>query len=221
MELTITAKVRIYPNDEQVNLLQATIQQIRNALNCVSHYIYHNNCLAQRKIHDDLYYHLRKTFNLKSQMAQSVIKTAIAKYKSAKSNGNNFSLIKFKKPEYDLVWNRDYFLNKQQFSINTLDGRIYIAYETKSMEKYFDGTYTFGTAKLVYKHGKYFLHIPVTKDYIESNLSDISKVVGVDLGINFLATTYNSKGKTTFYNGKEVKSKRVKYKSLRKELQQR
>ena len=31
------------------------------------------------------------------------------------------------------------------------------------MSKYFDHTtYKFGTAKLVNKHGKYYLHIPVT-----------------------------------------------------------
>ena len=51
-------------------------------------------------------------------------------------------------------------------------------------------------------------------------MGEISNVVGVDLGINFLATTYDSKGKTQFFNGKSIKHKRGEYKALRKELQQ-
>ncbi len=37
------------------------------------------------------------------------------------------------------------------------------------MEKYFDDSYSFGTAKLVYNFNKYFLHIPMTKDYPKAN----------------------------------------------------
>lgn len=40
--------------------------------------------------------------------------------------------------------------------------------------------YKFGTAKLVNKHGKYYLHIPVTYEVEESNISDICNVVGID-----------------------------------------
>ena len=153
-------------------------------------------------------------------MSQSVIKSVIAKYQSVKSNGHDFSLIKFKKSEYDLVWNRDYLLTKGIFSINTLNGRIKIPFEVKGMEKYFDGTYKFGTAKVVHKFNKYFLHIPMTKDFVQTTPYQINKIVGIDLGINFLATTYDSYGKTTFYSGKSVKHKRAIYSSLRKNLQE-
>ena len=44
-------------------------------------------------------------------------------------------------------------------------------------------------------------------------------VVGIDRGIRFLAVTYDSSGRTVFYNGNTVKQKRAHYKSLRKELQ--
>lgn len=56
-------------------------------------------------------------------MAQSCMKTAIAKYKTNKSNGHDFTLVQFKNLEYDLVWNRDYSLTKDIFSINSLQGR--------------------------------------------------------------------------------------------------
>ena len=93
---------------------------------------------------------------------------------------------------------------------------------SKGMEKYFDHTvYKFGSAKLVNKHGKYFLHIPVTFDVPESNLSDICNVVGIDRGINFVVTTYDSNHQSKFVSGKPIKQKRANYSKLRKELQMR
>lgn len=219
IEITITSKVQIYPTTEQIEILNNTMFQVRKALNYISKYVFNNNCLKQSEVNKDTYYYLRETYSLKSQMAQSCMKTVIAKYKTNKSNGHDFNLVKFKNLEYDLVFNRDYSLNGKIISINSLEGRLKISYQTKGMEKYFDGSYKFGTAKLVYKYNKYFLHIPMTKDYIQTTPFEINKIVGIDLGINFIATTYDSLGKTTFYNGKTIKAKRGHYKLLRKQLQ--
>lgn len=219
MELTITSKIQIYPTNEQVEILNKTMSQVRKALNYISNYIFENNCLNQSKINKETYYYLRETYGLKSQMAQSVMKTVIAKYKTNKSNGHDFNLVNFKNLEYDLVWNRDYSITKDVFSVNSLNGRLKIPFEIKGMEKFFDNSYKFGTAKLVYKFNKYFLHIPMTKEYQQTTPLKINKIVGIDLGINFLATTYDSEGKTIFYNGRNIKSKRGNYKSLRKQLQ--
>lgn len=220
IEITITSKVRIYPTNEQIGILNNTMLQIRKALNYISSYVFNNNCLNQKKINEDTYYYLREAYNLKSQMAQSVMKTVIAKYKTNKSNGHDFTLATFKNLEYDLVWNRDYSILNGVFSLNTLDGRLKIPYEIKGMEKYFGSSYSFGTAKLVCKYNKYFLHIPMTKDYGQTAAFQINKIVSIDLGVNFLATTYDSYGKTTFYNGRHIKAKRGHYKILRKQLQE-
>ena len=56
-------------------------------------------------------------------------------------------------------------------------------------------------------------------DVEDISLEDISNVVGVDMGINFLATAYDSKGQTTFYKGRKVKDKRAHYQKLRSQLQ--
>lgn len=114
-------------------------------------------------------------------MVQSVMKTVIARYKSAKSNGHEWSLIDFKLVEYDLVWNRDYSLTKNQFSVNTLEGRLKLNYERKAMKKYFNSTWKFGTAKLVHKYKKWFLHIPMIKEYQTLDFADVNNIVGVDL----------------------------------------
>ena len=46
-------------------------------------------------------------------------------------------------------------------------------------------------------------------------------MVGIDRGINFLAVSYDSKGKSTFFDGGKIKHKRAHYKELRKELQKK
>ena len=221
-QLTVTAKIQVSVTDSHKALLNETMSIYREACNYVSDYIFQTHDLKQFSINKALYSVLRERFGLKSQMTQSVFKTVIAKYKTILENQNKWIKPSFKKPQYDLVWNRDYSLTQNRFSVNTLNGRIKLPYFDNGMEKYFDRTiYKFGTAKLVKKHGKYFLHIPVTCNIEESKISDICNVVGIDRGINFVVATYDSKHKSGFVSGKSIKQKRAKYSKLRKELQMR
>ena len=221
-QMTITAKIQIIAAETDKVLLDETMSVYRNACNYVSDYVFRTHDLKQFSLNKALYSTLREKFNLKSQMAQSVLKTVIARYKTILENQNEWIKPSFKKPQYDLVWNRDYSLTQNRFSINTLNGRVKLSYFSDGMSKYFDHTiYKFGTAKLVNKHGKYYLHIPVTYEVEESNISDICNVVGIDRGINFVVAIYNSKHKSGFVSGKAIKQKRAKYSKLRKELQMR
>jgi putative transposase len=114
----------------------------------VSEQVYQTKVWTRSKLIKMTYDTLRFNYLLRSQMSQSIAIAVLAKYKSAKSNGHDWSLVRFKKPEYDLVFNRDYSIRPNQiFSVNTLDGRIQIPYETKGMEHFLDGTWKWGTAK--------------------------------------------------------------------------
>ena len=221
-QMTVTAKIQISVNADCKVLLDETMSVYSDACNYVSNYVFRTHDLKQFSLNKVLYSTLRERFGLKSQMAQSVFKTVIARYKTILENQKEWIQPNFKKPQYDLVWNRDYSLTQNCFSVNTLNGRVKLPYFTKGMSKYFDHTiYKFGTAKLVNKHGKYFLHIPVTYDVEESNISDICNVVGIDRGINFVVATYDSDHKSGFVSGKSIKQKRAHYSKLRKELQMR
>ena len=201
-QMTITAKIQIIVAETDKVLLDETMSVYRNACNYVSDYVFRTHDLKQFSLNKALYSTLREKFNLKSQMAQSVLKTVIARYKTILENQNGWIKPSFKKPQYDLVWNRDYSLTQNRFSINTLNGRVKLSYFSDGMSKYFDHTiYKFGTARLVSKHGKYYLHIPVTYEVEESNISDICNVVGIDRGINFVVATYDSKHKSGFVSG--------------------
>ncbi len=164
---------------------------------------------------------MRAQFGLRSQMAQSVIKTVIARYKSVLAHGHPWTRVQFTKPALDLVWNRDYSLKTGGFSINTLDGRVQVPFARQGMERFFDGTWQFGTAHLVYRHGRWFLHVPMTQEVAEPDWAAIRQVVGLDFGINFLVTAYDSQGKTTFFSGRAVKARRAHFKMLRQTLQRR
>ena len=221
-QMTITVKVQIAATDADKVLLDETMSVYRDACNYVSGYVFQTHDLKQFSLNKVLYSILREKFGLKSQMAQSVLKTVIARYRTILKNQNKWIRPTFKKPQYDLVWNRDYSLTQNCFSVNTLNGRVKLPYFAESMSKYFDHTiYRFGTAKLTNKHGKYYLHIPVTYDVEESNISDICNVVGIDRGINFVVATYDSHHKSGFVSGKAIKQKRANYSKLRKELQMR
>ena len=192
-------------------------------MNCISNYCFEHKCIKREIVHKELYSLIRNIFGLKSQMACSAIITVIAKYRSILDQQHTWIKANFKKPQLDLVWNRDYSLVQGVFSVNTLSGRLKCPFYSKWMERYFDkDKYKFGTAKLVQDHkGKYYLHIPVTTQIEELQVSNISHVVGIDRGINFIAVSYDSKGKSTFFDGGKIKHKRAHYKELRTELQKK
>lgn len=148
-QITITAKIQLSVIDTDKVLLDNTMSVYSAACNYVSDYVFRTHDLKQFSLNKVLYSKLREKFGLKSQMAQSVLKTVIARYKTILENRNEWIKPSFKKPQYDLVWNRDYSLTQSCFSVNTLNGRVKLPYFTKGMSKYFDHTiYKFGTANL-------------------------------------------------------------------------
>lgn len=216
----LTAKIRVYSNEQQAQTLYASMDAFRNACNYLSGQVYESKDLSQSHLNKLFYYQIRETFGLPSQMTQSVIRHVIATYKSMKSN-HNWECAKFKRGFTELVWNRDYLLRGDVFSVNSLSGRLKLPYSSKGFEAYFDTSqYKFGQAKLLAKKNKFYLHIAVEHDIPDTDVNKICNVVGIDRGLRFLASTYDSHGKSTFYSGRQIKNKKAKYRRLRRELQQ-
>ena len=221
-KLIVTAKVKIHPERSVRKSLDRSMVQYSLACDRISEVIFKTHNLNQAQLQELLYEELRDKFGMKSQMACSSIRTVIAKYKTILAEEHQWIQPKFRKPQLDLVWNRDYSLVQGVFSVNTLDGRIKAPFDIKGMEQYFDkDKFKFGTAKLVCSKRKYYLHIPVTSEVADCEVSEICNVVGIDRGINFLAVSYDSKGKSSFFDGGKVKHKRAHYKELRAELQKK
>ncbi|MBR4798618.1 MAG: transposase, partial [Oscillospiraceae bacterium] len=146
-----------------------------------------------------------------------------------KKNGKHQKKIvpKFCSTQLDLVRGRDYSLlwNKEHtervFSLNTLKGRIKVPFRSDAMKWAFADGAKMGTAKLVFRKGKFYLHIPVTVEVPDPpEPSEITNVVGIDRGIRFLTVSFDGE-KTSFVSGAEVKQKRAHYKKLRQSLQKK
>lgn len=143
----------------------------RDACNFISQYIFeHAFELKQSKLNKALYHDLRDKFELKSQMAQSAIKTVIARYKTVKTqlfqhpfrydtgkkDGKGRGIwaqiyrdltwlwqpINFKRPQLDLQRGRDwsYLSTANQLSLNTLNGRRKVDFVCKGFDQYLDQT---------------------------------------------------------------------------------
>ena len=87
-QITVTAKIQIVPSDDDKTLLNTTMSAYTDACNHVSNYVFQTHNLKQFALNKVLYSDLRNRFGLKSQMAQSVLKTVIARYKTILGNQN-------------------------------------------------------------------------------------------------------------------------------------
>ena len=242
--LTKTIKLRINVSPEQELLLQQMTEQYRQACNFVSEHIFDNQFnLTYQSLNKELYSDLRDYFWLKSQLAQSAIKTAIARYKTVKQQlfqnpykykdekGNwNYSTktlewlwkpVFFSRPQADLVRNRDdsFVDNGQNLSINTLGNRTKCTFRGEHFAEYLDGSWSLGTAKLVELKGVWYLHIPVTKAAEEFQKENVRHVVGIDRGLRFLTVSYDEQDKTEFISGRKIATKRHKFQEVRCQLQ--
>ena len=242
--LTKTIKLRIHVTPEHETLFRQMTEQYSQACNFVSQYVFDNQFnMTYQSLNRELYSDLRDMFDLKSQLAQSSIKTVIAKYKTVKQqlfqkpyrykdeDGNWQHITKtfewlwkpvlFSSPQADLVRNRDYsFVDDGQIlSINTLGKRTKCAFEGEHFAEYLDSSYSLGTAKLVELKGLWYLHIPVTKVVEDFQKDNVRHVVGIDRGLRFLTVSYDEQGKTEFVSGKKITTKRHKFQEVRRQLQ--
>lgn len=242
--LTKTIKLRINVSKNQEKPFRQMTEQYRQGCNFVSQYIFdHSMNLVYARLNKALYGELRSRFGLKSQMAQSAIKTTIAryktvetqlqqhpyKYKDEKGKWNSipktlewlWNPVSFRRPQADLVRNRDYSFvdGGRMLSINTLGRREKCTFEGKHFAEYLDGSWNLGTAKLVKLKGLWYLHIPVTKEVEDFQKENLRHVVGIDRGLRFLTVSYDEKGKTSFVSGRKIATKRHKFHEVRRQLQ--
>ena len=222
MELVLTAKVKLSPILEESILLDNTLVAVRNGLNYTSKIAFANNKLsAFKKLQKLVYTDLRDEYELKSQMVCNVCSAVAGTYASMKSNKES-TLVLYKKPKLQYSFNRDYgFLKGKDgiVSIATLNDRIKNPFVKTGLEHYFDGTWEYGTGTLVKKKDKYYLHISVKKKINICSNDNITKVVGVNVGMNYLITAADNDNKMLFVNERDIKNKKAQFQRARKTLQ--
>lgn len=248
MEISLTSKLRIeFQSEVDRKSAFDTLIAYRDACNYVSQYIFnHDFVLKQSNLQSALYHELRNLFGLKSQMTQSVFRTVITRYKTvqtqlrkqrvwagykkdnqSKDIPNYISKdltflwrpIEFKRPQLDLIRNRDYRFKDNGLSMDTINGRIFVKVYGLPENPYFDGSWKLGTGKVVRSGKHWFFHVSASKEVSNFELCRLRHVVGVDRGLRQILTTYDEKGQTRFVNGSFITKKRNHYAKLRARLQ--
>jgi predicted transposase len=243
MQQIITAKLKLNTTPEQLQALRTTQLAYRDALNAVSGYAFeHGKTSSVTTLHKGMYAELRARYHLPSQLAGRVERQVAATYKGlwtklkknaehrrAKITKKRLKGLdkppKYSSPTVQYTYERDYtFQCDIRVSVGTLNGRISIPYQgyDKHTALIQHGA-TIGDAKLWYDRQKktFYVLVSLSIDVSEPTDEQFTEVVGVDVGIRYLAVTSTEVGKAGFHPGKRIRHKANHYARLRKRVPQK
>jgi putative transposase len=243
MKTVITAKLTLHTTPQQFQALRATQLAYRDALNYVSQYAYAHGKSSNRVfLQDGTYDEVRARFHLPSQMACSVPRQVGATYKTlwtkVKQNAAHRKAGHTKKrykgldkppkyvsPTLTYQYKKDYsFKREHHLSVLTLDGRVIVPYTGYSEHvALIENGAEIGAAKLWYDKPKKQFYLLVSLELeVADPLPDAhTHVVGVDVGVRYLAVTSTTQGEPSFHSGKAIVPKANHYARLRKRLQKK
>jgi len=243
MKTVITAKLKLLTSPAQFQALRHTQLAYRDALNYVSRYAFEHGKMSNRvALQDGTYDEVRARFHLPSQMACSVPRQVGATYKTlwtkVKQNAAHRQAGQTKKrykgldkppkyvsPTLTYQHRKDYsFKREQHVSILTLSGRVIVPYTgyTSHVALIQKGT-AIGAAKLWYDKARKHFYLLISLEIEGANPTPEThtSVVGVDVGVRYLAVTSTTKSDCTFHTGKSIVPKANHYARLRKRLQKK
>lgn len=243
MKQRITAKLKLHTSPEQFKALRQTQLAYRDALNAVSQYAYaHGKMSNQQRLQRETYVDIRATYKLPAQMACNVPRQVGATYKGlwtklkknleARQAGDTKKRFrgldeapKYVSPVITYNSHRDYSLKgHQQVSILTLDGRVIVPYSGYDKHVALIGKGASpGAAKLWYDKPRkqFYLLVSLEIERADPTPESHKHVVGVDVGVRYLAVSTDTSNHTAFYSGKHVRAKADHYARLRKTLQRK
>jgi IS605 OrfB family transposase len=243
MKTVITAKLKLKTTREQFNALRTTQLAYRDALNYASRYAFEHKKISNKAtIQAGTYYEIRTRFHLPAQMTCSVARQVGATYKTlwtkVKQNaamrkaGHTKKRYKgldraprYVSPTLTYQEGKDYsFKKEQQVSLLSLDGRVVVPYTgyNEHVALIQKGT-EIGAAKLWYDKPRkqFYLLVTLEVEGDDPTPEKQTQVVGVDVGMRYLAVTSTREGGSTFHSGKSRVPKSNHYARLRKRLQKK
>lgn len=239
----ITAKLKLLATPEQHHMLRQTQLAYRDALNHVSRYAFTQGKTSNTdRLQKGTYRAIRALYALPAQMACNVPRQVAATYKGLwtklKQNREHRKAGHTKKryrgldqpPRYvspTLTYNYGYdysFKSGQQVSVLTLHGRIILPYQgyDRHVALIQHGA-VIGGAKLYYDkpHKQFYLLVSLELDLPDPTPETLPSVVGVDVGMRYLAVTATMNNDSSFYSGKQVRARADHYARLQKRLQKK
>ena len=208
MKSVITIKLEIPQKKEIIEVMQ----QYSKAVSYITNKGFKYGVCDRYTLHHFCYYKARKKFKLPSQFIINANRIASQTLKSVKSNKGGKPVFKeFLPLPFD---KRTFSFNSDKIKLTTFNGRINIPIEVPQYYwQYLD--WSPQTAQVIKTKKRLFIHITFSRVIHPSVSCSNSKTVGVDVGINHVAVTSEKQ----FFNGKKIKTYRLKFKRLRAKLQ--
>lgn len=177
--MKLTLQIKLLPDNKQMQSLKDTLKECNAACDEISKRCFEKKIFGQYKIHHEVYYSVKSSFNLSSQMVVRCISKVADSYKLDKKVQRKF------KPLGSIAYDSRVLTYKQsEISLWAIGGRIKVPFVCHN-QKYIP--YIKGEADLVFKKGKFYIF--QTVEVPEEDVKDVESFIGCDFGINDIVVT--------------------------------
>ena len=206
--MKLTLKIKLLPSEAQAIALKETIVEANACCGAISDIAWDEKVFQQFRLHKRVYYPMKESFNLTSQMLIRSIAKVADSYKIDKKTKRTF------RPLGGISYDNRILTYKPNdiVSIWTIGGREKIPFVCHNRNYL---PYIQGEADLVFKKDKFYLF--QTVDIPDTDIEDIEEFIGVDMGLIEIAALSN--GKT--FSSKELTTYREKRQKVRSSLQRK
>ncbi len=221
MNMQRTIRLRLNPTPEQADVLLETLRQHTECFNAVCAFGWENREKNGVRLHHATYYRLRKRYpSLPAQLviaarvrATEAVKSAFAlKKKGQKASRPAGRLVAIR---YDA---RTYSVQPQhgRVSLSSVSGRLKVPFTTHPhAQSILSQAIGFDSADLIYRKGRFCLHLGVTLPNV--HFCPSGEVVGVDMGLSRPAVCSHNR----FFGKRHWKEIERRYFRLRRSLQRK
>ena len=205
--MKLTLQIRLLPTAEQAVKLKKTFSVFNEACNTISQIAWERHVFKQFNLHKEVYYPIKETYRLSSQLVVRAISKVADTYKLDKKKQRHFR--EFGAITYDSRV-LSYNIDKSVCSISLIGSREKIAftcYRPQLMQ------YAEGEADLVLIKDKFYLY--QTIDIPDEEEETAEDFLGVDMGITDIVSLSDG----TNISSNEVKNIRNRYNRVRASVQ--
>lgn len=205
--MKLTLQIKLLPTGEQAVMLKNTFSVFNEACNTISQIAWERHAFKQFSLHKEVYYPIKETYHLSSQLVVRAISKVANAYKLDRKKQRHFR--EFGAITYDSRV-LSYSMSKSVCSISLVGSRekiAYTCYRPQLMQ------YAKGEADLVLIKDKFYLYQTIDiPDEHEENAEDF---IGVDMGITDIVSVSDG----TNISSDEVKNIRNRYNKVRASVQ--
>lgn len=205
--MKLTLQIKLLPTDEQATMMKNSFTVFNEACNAISQIAWERRTFKQFSLHKEVYYHIKETYHLSSQLVVRAISKVADAYKLDRKKQRHFR--EFGAITYDSRI-LSYNITKTICSISLMGRRekmAYTCYRPQLMQ------YAKGEADLVLIRGKFYLY--QTIDIPDGEEETADDFIGVDMGLTDIVSLSDG----TNISSKEVKTIRNRYNKVRASIQ--